>query len=267
MSALVDFATSHLPLGAIGIILLLIFLGCCELGSVVTHRIYERRGIAEKDRGSLGYIVTAIFALLAFMLATTFSIALSRFDARRMALAGEVDAIGTAYLRASLLDEPYARSVRGLLREYAHCRVSSPELSTQQLEERIGKCHAIGNQLWQSTRAAVLPDRKTALASYVVSAVNDVLNASVRRDIAGRAVIPGRVLSVLLICTFAAAGALGSALAGSNNRLRGTTTLLLALYAACFVLILDVDRARSGTVAVSQRPMEALAAELDRSAP
>jgi hypothetical protein len=267
MTQIVDLATDHLPLWVIGVVLVLVFLGACEIGFLVTRRVYRSRELTDRDRGSLGYIVTAIFALLAFMLATTFSMALTRFDTRRMALANEVDAIGTAYLRASLLDEPYATRLRLLLRQYAHCRTSQPKMSREQMELRIEQCRAIGDQLWETTRVAVQPVRTTALASYMVSAVNDVLNASVRRGIAGRAVIPGRVLSVLLICTIAASVALGSVLMGSTTRLRGASALLLALYAACFVLILDIDRTRSGTVAVSQRPMQQLAAELGRSAP
>lgn len=221
----------------------------------------------QADWSTQGYIVTAIFALLAFMLATTFSMALSRFDTRRLALATEIDAIGTAYLRASLLDEPYATTIRALLRNYAHCRISDPQWSSAQLEQRIRQCNRIGERIWVETRTAVQPVRTTALASYTVSAVNDVINASTRRDIAGRAVIPARVISLLLICTIAAAAALGSVQAHSRTRLLGSTFLLLLLYAISFVLILDIDRSRRGSVAVSQQPMEALAAQLDEHRP
>lgn len=261
MSRLLDYATSTFPLWAIGVVLVAVLFASCELGLVISRRILK--GKKRHDRDSLGYIVTAIFALLAFMLATTFSMALSRFDTRRLALATEVDAIGTAYLRASLLDEPHASKVRRTLREYAHCRISSPDWTIRQLEERVIECQKIGARLWEETRNAVQPVRTTALASYMVSSVNDVLNAAVRREIAGRAVIPARVLSVLLICTVAASAALGSVLAGSATRFRASTALLLTLYAVCFVLILDIDRSRTGSVAVSQRPMSALAAQLD----
>lgn len=262
MSGLLDLATSHLPLWLIGIILAGIFIAACELGRLVTGWLHQRHRVEASDGASLGYIVTAIFALLAFMLATTFSMALTRFDARRMAMANEVDAIGTAYLRASLLDEPYASKVRLLLRQYTECRIVGTDMSSAQIEARVEQCHRIGQQMWETSRAAVQPLRTTALAAYTISAVNDVLNAGVRREIAGRAVIPPRVLVVLLICTIAAAAALGSVLSGSNIRLRAGSGLLLTLYATCFVLILDIDRARAGSVAVSQVPVQALLAEL-----
>jgi hypothetical protein len=268
MNRLVDYATEYFPLWLLGLALIAIFSGALEIGALISRKVRSTdSSAANGDRSSQGYIVTAIFALLAFMLTTTFSMALSRFDTRRMALATEVDAIGTAYLRASLLDEPYSIRVRALLRNYAHCRVSSQDWSQQQIEDRALHCQKIGDQLWLQTRDAVKPVRTSALASYMVSAVNDVLNAAVRREIAGRAVIPARVLSVLLICTIAASAALGSVLSGSSQRFHGATTLLLTLYAICFVLILDIDRSRTGSVAVSQRPMQALAAQLDADTP
>lgn len=268
MSRLIELATTHLPLWMIGIALVAIFIGAAELGRFISAGPKVDGDSAEQvDRSSQGYIVTAIFALLAFMLTTTFSMALSRYDVRRLALADEVDAIGTAYLRASLLDRPYASSIRALLRQYTHCRISSPEWSNAELEARVASCQKIGQQLWVQTKAAVQPVRTTALASYTVSATNDVLNAGTRREIAGRAVIPARVLMLLLICTIAAATALGSVQAANGSRLRASTALLLTLYAICFVLIEDIDRPRTGGVAVSQGPMQALSTELDRNTP
>ncbi|HYX46295.1 MAG TPA: hypothetical protein VE820_05690 [Sphingomicrobium sp.] len=268
MNAILDSATTRLPLWAVGLILVALFIGACAVGQLGgRRRDLSGTGKKKAERASEGYIVTAIFALLGFMLATTFSMALSRFDTRRLVLATEVDAIGTAYMRASLLDEPHATIIRGTLRKYAHCRIASQNWSAEQFEDQVRVCQKVGKELWSQTRDAVEPYRTTALASYTIAATNDVLNAAVRREIAGRAVIPARVITVLLICTIAAAMALGWVQAGRKVRLGGSTALLLTLYAVCFVLILDIDRSRTGSVAVSQKPMQALASELDHDAP
>ena len=201
VSKLIDAATAHLPQWAIGIALVGIFVAASELGRLAARgRDLAGKAGGKNESSSQAYVVTAIFALLAFMLATTFSMALSRYDTRRIALADEVDAIGTGYARASLLDRPHATAIRALLRQYAHCRTSSQAWSTAQLEVRIGLCRNISQKLWAETREAVQPVRTTALASYTVAAINDVVNASTRREIAGRAVIPARVVSC---CSFA----------------------------------------------------------------
>ena len=66
----------------------------------------HRHAIEEKD-ASVAAMTASILGLLAFMLAFTFSLAFSRFDNRREAVVEEANAIGTTWLRAQLLPEPY----------------------------------------------------------------------------------------------------------------------------------------------------------------
>ena len=61
-----------------------------------------------------------LLGLLALMLAFTFSMALTRFEARRDALLNEANAIGTTALRARLLPEPQRSETLKLLREYVY---------------------------------------------------------------------------------------------------------------------------------------------------
>ena len=67
-------------------------------------------------------IVGAILGLLAFMLAFTFSLAASRFEARRQGVLDEANAIGTTYLRARFLPQPQRDEAARLLREYVDVR-------------------------------------------------------------------------------------------------------------------------------------------------
>src|SRR5271165_4059660 len=72
---------------------------------------YRRRRSEQEDRPPVGEMVAATLALLAFMLAFTFGLAASRFDVRRGLVIDEANAIGTTYLRAGLLPEPYRGEV------------------------------------------------------------------------------------------------------------------------------------------------------------
>jgi hypothetical protein len=60
---------------------------------------------AESDRGNLGTIEGAVFALFGLLMAFTFSGAASRFYEKRMLVADEANAIGTAYLRLDLVPD------------------------------------------------------------------------------------------------------------------------------------------------------------------
>jgi hypothetical protein len=74
----------------------------------------HRRAVDEKPN-PVGAMVASILGLLAFMLAFTFSLAASRFDARRQIVIEEANAIGTTYLRARLLPEPERSEIARLL--------------------------------------------------------------------------------------------------------------------------------------------------------
>ena len=58
---------------------------------------------SEGERGSLGTIEGAVFALFGLLMAFTFSGAASRFNENRMLIAEEANTIGTAYLRLQLV--------------------------------------------------------------------------------------------------------------------------------------------------------------------
>src|SRR5271170_1853452 len=61
-----------------------------------------------QQRESISTIEGAILGLLALLIAFTFSMALSLFEARRDTLLNEANAIGTTALRARLLPTPYS---------------------------------------------------------------------------------------------------------------------------------------------------------------
>ena len=73
----------------------------------------------------IGSVVGGTLGLLAFLLASTFGMAASRFDTRRQLLLDEVNAIGTCYLRADLVTQPERVEIRKRLREYVHLRAEA----------------------------------------------------------------------------------------------------------------------------------------------
>ena len=79
---------------------------------------------AEEKETPVGAMVGSILGLLAFLLAFTFGMAATRFEARRQAVLDEANAIGTTYLRARLLPEPQRTESAKLLREYVDVRIS-----------------------------------------------------------------------------------------------------------------------------------------------
>ena len=152
------------PLWLIGIILIGMSVGVCQLTLKATEKLNRRHGYSSQGSAS-AMVVTPVFALLAFMLATTFSMGLSRYDDRRSAVVAEAEAISTESQRAELLDEPYASILRMQIRAFAHCRVRPEGIAADALARRAAQCRRIGDAVWATTRTAVQATRTTALGS------------------------------------------------------------------------------------------------------
>src|SRR6476661_7573789 len=116
------------------------------------------------NTGSVGSnfstLESAILGLLALMLAFTFSMALTRFEARRDAVLNEANAIGTTALRARLLAEPYRTDSLKLLKEYVQIRldIAQSDRSLAETASAIERSNAIQETLWLQAKAVAASD-------------------------------------------------------------------------------------------------------------
>lgn len=260
-----DSILESVPLWLIGLLLIAACILAARLGGYLRRRGDQGSAEQEPEKSDAeAYIIGAIFGLLAFIIGLTFSIAVDRFDTRRGWVAEEATAINTVFLRAGLFDEPHRSQLQSTIRAYAHTRVAPDEVLDQRIEGQVARSHQLKRQLWDETRAAVYPIRETDQASYFVEAMNEALNIGTRRELAGTAHIPTRILVSLLLYLLVASGVLGYLLGESASRYRHTMALLFALFAISIIVILDLDRPRTGSIKVSQQALEDLVAELDR---
>ena len=95
------------------LVIVLLILGGKEIGTAFALRDRERPA-SDADR-LLSSLAIPSIGLLALIIGFTFSMALSRFEARRLAVLSEANAIGTAALRGQMLPEPYKLNRRALV--------------------------------------------------------------------------------------------------------------------------------------------------------
>ena len=98
---------------------LLLFAACfgaAELGFYLGRRRSNAGEAPKKEHVSA--VQAAVAAILGLLLAFTVSMAVSRFEDRKHAVVDEANAIGTAYLRASLLPEPLRSQATAAFAEY-----------------------------------------------------------------------------------------------------------------------------------------------------
>ncbi len=242
-----------LPLTAVlpGIVLAL-------AGAMVLGNVIGRRG----PRGAASSLDTTLagagLGLLALMLGFTFSMALSRYEARRTAVLEEADAIGTAWLRAGLLPAPQGAQSRKLLEEYARLRLAlhSPRVAAEgESAADIARSVALQDQLWALAEGAARADPSGTGVRLYIPALNDMIDDHERRLSTLRTHVPDAVMWLLIGVTGAVLGYTGYIEGREGSRL-GLANLAMAVMVACvIVLIMDLDRPERGLVQVSSQPL------------
>jgi hypothetical protein len=253
-----------LPLWAFFAVTVGVVVASLEAG----FRIGRRRAeMAEPEKeSSAGAMASASVALLAFLLAFTFGFAASRFEARRTVLIGEVNAIGTTYLRTSILPEAERAKPRALLREYADVRLEAAR--SGEVDAAIRRSLEIQNELW--AHAAALAERRpgSIVLGLYLQTLNEMIDLHTTRITESlRVRVPAIIWAVLFALTVLAMGEMGFQM-GLGGRRRPLSTPAFALgFAVVMLLIADLDRPQAGFVRVSQQSMVELRQSMTEPAP
>jgi hypothetical protein len=225
-----------------------------------------RKHRPEEKEGAIGAMTGATLGLLAFLVAFVTSMAVSRFDSRRQLVIDEANAIGTTWLRAGYLDEPYRTEIRQLLRDYVDVRVHLPSLVT--LAEVRARSEQIHGELWARAEVLARQNQGSTVAALFISSLNDTIDLHTKRVIALTA---GRLPETILIGIFLVA-LLAMALLGFQSSFHGKRSAialvgLVLVFSLLILLIIDLDRPGEGLLRVSQQAMIDLQQQLHQTVP
>ena len=205
----------------------------------------------------MGAVVGATLALLGFMLAITFGVAVSRFEMRTGAYLSEIDAISTAYLRADFLPEQTRNQILQNLREYIDVRIRTVE--SGDIQAGIKRSEEIHQLMWSSAVAAAQANQNSLPISLFVQSLNELIDIHSRRVITALWLrIPSTIWFVLYAIAFLGMGEIGyqTALAGSSRT--PVSLALIIAFASILWLITDLDRPHEGILRINQRAMKDL---------
>lgn len=192
--------------------------------------------------------------LLALLVAFTFSIALERFDTRRVNVLHEANAIGTTYLRTQLLEEPHRGRISKLLVDYTEARIAlaTAHRGPQQCE-LLRTSDGLVVDLWTATVAAFPSMRPYSFSHSFLDSMNNLIDMDAARKAGRGAHVPAAVFFALFLYLFAAAGVISYVVVGIRSR--QTASVLFVLFGLLLLLIIDIDRPTSGGITESQEPM------------
>lgn len=253
----------QISLWVIFLITTLILFTAAEIGFHLGK--WRKRRSKGDEKGQAGTIMGAALGLLAFMLAFTFGMAGSIHNTRKSTVLEEANAIGTAYLRAQILPEPYSSKIKGLLHEYVDVRIKGAR-SIEFQKQAITRSEELNNELWLLSVGLAKENPSSIFAGLFVNSLNEVIDLHSKRITTGlRNRIP---MSIRITLYFVAI--LAMTMMGYQAGLTGVRTLiprfaLILAFASVMLLIIELDRPGKTIINVSQQAMIDLQASMDKA--
>ncbi len=252
-----------LSLTSVLVLTLAVVLAAIELGYRTGHWRQQHLGGRNESEAQLSAMTGAHLALLAFIMAFSFSMAAGHYQERRALILEDANAIGTAYLRAELIETPQSVSIRQLLIEYAGIRADFKNL--EQAQHLLVEAEKIQEQIWLEVQQLTRQQAPNVLHSLLIQSLNEVFDIHEERIAAG---IKNRVpkslwvvLAALLILAMLGIGYF-SGYRGVRNPI--ASTALALSFSLVLFLIADLDRPTSGMVKADQTAMNDLLEELEK---
>jgi hypothetical protein len=241
-----------IPLWLLLPIILAISLTMIEAGYRVGR--WRHAKVIDEKEAPVAAMSASVLGLLAFLLAFTFSLAASRFDARRQAVLNEANAVGTTYLRADLLPEPYRTEIKMQLVRYAKIRLE--KLHPGNVAEAIDRSQSIHAELWKQAVAAAEVQPGSIMIGLFMESLNETIDLHSKRVFVGLySRIPMTIWTALFFLIVVGMASVGYQ-AGIAATKRSLEMPVFAIaFAIVLYLIFDLDRAHEGLLQISQNAL------------
>ena len=218
----------------------------------------KKRNLEDDVREDFSTILVSTLTLNGLIIGFSFSMAISRYDQRKVYEEAEANAIGTEYVRADVLPDADAAKARSLLRSYLDERILFYQTrGGRELQEVNARTTQLQSELWATVRDAGLT-QQTPILALAVAGMNDVLNSQGYTQAAWwNRIPPGAWVLMISIAI------VGNLLVGYGAKnLKAESFLLLVLpfvFSVSFLLIADIDSPRGGVIRVKPQNLLNLA--------
>lgn len=198
----------------------------------------------DKDaRDDLIVVQGATLTLLGLIIGFSFSMAISRYDQRKVFEEAEANAIRAEFLRVELLPAADTAKIQDLLRKYLDQRIAFYEAQNwASLDQANRKVAQLQAELWSAVRAGTA-EVPVPIAVLAISGLNEVMNSQGNTQAAWTDHIPlgAWALMVTVAC-------FGSVLIGLTAHRISVFMALPLVFSVAFFLISDLDHPHGGLI-------------------
>jgi hypothetical protein len=216
----------------------------------------KKESVTERLEKTAGTIAGAMLALLGFILAVSLSMADSHFETRRKLVLEEANAIGTARLRASAVGGENGTEIARLLLEYAQTRVDFfiAGKDAGKLRSVYRRTSDLQQRIW-NLATAIAGSSPTPISAMLLSSLNEVFDLGTTRRWAFEVRVPAYIVSLLFLFAVLSMGMMGYYFGVCGVSHPVLSTILIIAFAIALLLVIDLNRPRSGLILPEQTPL------------
>jgi hypothetical protein len=259
----INIPIDAVPLPTILVVTVIVVLVAIEVGFRIGRRRRDTQSGLADSEAQLSAMTGAHLALLAFIMAFSFSMASGHYQDRRELIMADANAISTAHLRAQLIDSQEARNIQDALLEYAQVRATVKTIDDA--PRMISESERLQALMWNDVQAMVKLQPPNVTHSLLIQSLNEAFDI---HDLRITAALKKRVpkslwgfLAALLILAMLGIGYFSGA---KGNRNPIASTCLALSFSLVLLLIADLDRPTGGTLRADQGPMLDMLEKLQR---
>ena len=222
----------------------------------------SRTEVVESESKVLTVLEGALLTLFGLLMGFTFSMAVSRYDMRKLLVVTEANAIGTTWLRTAVLDEPTRTQEQNLLREYVQERMLyHQEFSKRhELRETLEGIEKLQGQLW-AVASNYAAEHRDPVTGLYLQTLNQMIDVEGERVAADDNRIPMGAWGMLLFVGFVSTLVVGTKISPRRWVLQSVLPIVLAMTLA---MTMDLDSPRFGLIRIDQNPMARIAQGMAR---
>ena len=243
----------HISTTVLVLLLLVAAVAAVGLG-VLLGRVARRRHTEQAE--GVGIIQAALFGIVGLLLAFGLSMALARFEERRVDMVDEANAISTVMLRTSLLDGVDREAANEVLDHYTDAVVRYSEVvpGSDEFWNFRHEVEILAGELWLIGTQAMDTQPEANGPRLFIEALNDAFDAHGTRTAGLINQVPHEVSMLMLLASCAALAALGMHLSVVG---RGLISSMIAALVVVSVLVVsfDLDRPHRGLITVPDGPL------------